>query len=62
MSDLSRTLNGLNPDDEGRYTDAQLDEFAKLVVSGISVGDDVLQQLADRYEKKNASVPSSEVG
>lgn len=58
MSDLTKTLNGFSPDENGRYSDAQLDAFERLLISGASISEDVIKQLAARHERKNGAESS----
>ena len=54
MSDLTHMVNSLSPDEEGHYSDAVLDYYQGLVISGLNVSVDVLTQLADREERRAA--------
>ena len=54
MSDLTHMMNNLSPDDEGRYSDAVLDYYQGLVISGLTLPDDVIDQLAEREATRKA--------
>lgn len=54
MSDLTHMMNNLSPDEDGRYSDAVLDYYQRLVVSGLHAPHAVIDQLAEREAARKA--------